>query len=659
MRLPKIRMTLPTKLGFMACAIIVAFCLSTAWLYGLTRKHQFDNRRDKVMHEVETAYHVLEFYAAKVGKDLPLEQAQAEAKAVLKGMRYGDSGYFWLNDMHPTMIMHPIKPALDGKNLSAVKDPSGKKLFVAFVEKVKEKSEGGFVDYLWPMPGYDEPMLKISYVKRFPQWDWILGTGLYVADVKESLANIFWTNIAVVGGVVVGSIILIFFVSRSISVPLRKIKEALAELCQGNVNIEVNAGKAVNCSSLKGCGEQACPSYGIEDLCWVTSGSFAVDKQCPRAAKGEDCKSCNLYGANNEMEELGSAILALTHSMKHRSDLALNIASGDLTKTIEVTSDKDQLGQALLQMHENLKDIICQVKSVGMQISSGANQVADTSATLTDGATQQASSLEQIGASVSQMAGQTNKNAENAAEANQLANQARDAAEGGNQQMRELVGAMGEINQSGQNISKIIKVIDEIAFQTNLLALNAAVEAARAGQHGKGFAVVAEEVRNLAARSAKAARETAELIEGSVDKAQNGAKLADRTAQSLSEIVGGVTKVTDLIGEIAIASNEQAQGITQINQGLNQIDQVAQNNTANAEETAATAEQLAAQTRHLGILLERFNIGEEGCESLVPQTPQSRSSRPVSPRQGSFRPQQPGRRPETLIALDDKDFGKF
>jgi len=224
--------------------------------------------------------------------------------------------------------------------------------------------------------------------------------------------------------------------------------------------------------------------------------------------------------------------------------------------------------------------------------------------------------------------------------------------------MSSMSSAMEEINQSGQNISKIIKVIDEIAFQTNLLALNAAVEAARAGQHGKGFAVVAEEVRNLAARSAKAAAETAQLIEGSVEKTQNGNEIAGRTSSALEEIVEGITKVSDLVGEIAAASNEQAQGINQVNQGLGQIDTAIQQNTATAEESAAAAEEMSSQAGQLQHMLSRFKLAEGRSVqfSAQPPTPLPEKTQAVS---GQDWKQMLSQKPKATIQLDDDDFGKF
>ena len=204
------------------------------------------------------------------------------------------------------------------------------------------------------------------------------------------------------------------------------------------------------------------------------------------------------------------------------------------------------------------------------------------------------------------MASQTSISAENANQANQLASDASKAAENGGKQMTNMVNAKKEIN-------------DEIAFQTNLLALNAAVEAARAGQHGKGFAVVAEEVRNLAARNAKAASETAELIEGSVEKTQNGTQIAEQTSTALGEIVGSISKVSDLVEEIAAASNEQATGITQINQGLTQIDQAVQQNTATAEESAAAAEELNGQATQMQQMLSRFQLQGEQKQTSATQ----------------------------------------
>jgi len=284
------------------------------------------------------------------------------------------------------------------------------------------------------------------------------------------------------------------------------------------------------------------------------------------------------------------------------------LAAGDLTFDVTPRDSGDVLRTTIKKLGSDLTHLIGEIKAASEQIEGGSVQVSDAAQSLSQGSTESAASLEQISSSMNVIGNQTGQSAENANQANLLAMEARKSASSGNSQMEEMVEAMGEINESGQNIGKIIKVIDEIAFQTNLLALNAAVEAARAGQHGKGFAVVAEEVRNLAARSAKAAHETAELIESSVEKTARGTEIAERTSGALEEIVSSITKVTDLIAEIAAASNEQAQGINQINIGLQQIDQVIQQTTANAEESAATSEELSSQTAHLNTMLSRFTL---------------------------------------------------
>ncbi|MCR3921143.1 MAG: methyl-accepting chemotaxis protein [Firmicutes bacterium] len=289
---------------------------------------------------------------------------------------------------------------------------------------------------------------------------------------------------------------------------------------------------------------------------------------------------------------------------------AEKIADGDLDVTININS-KDEIGvlaNSFSRMSENINDVMSNINAASEQVAAGSKQVSDSSIVLSQGATEQASSIEELTASLEEISEQTKLNANNADEANILAESAKVNAEQGNHQMEDMLKAMEEINDSSSNISKIIKVIDEIAFQTNILALNAAVEAARAGQHGKGFAVVAEEVRNLAARSANAAKETTDMIEGSIKKVEGGTKIANLTADALNRIVEGIGKVANLVSNIAVASNEQASAIEQVNLGVMQVSDVVQSNSATSEESAAASEELAGQAELMKEQVAQFKL---------------------------------------------------
>ncbi|MDR4505490.1 MAG: methyl-accepting chemotaxis protein [Candidatus Scalindua sp.] len=262
-----------------------------------------------------------------------------------------------------------------------------------------------------------------------------------------------------------------------------------------------------------------------------------------------------------------------------------------------------------------LRELSAKLGEGAEQVASASGQISSSSQSLAQGASEQASAIEETSATMEEMSSTTKQNANNAKEASQLASLCNNTAESGSKSVHEMNDAMLDINNSSKKISDIIKVIDGIAFQTNLLALNAAVEAARAGEHGKGFAVVAEEVRNLAQRSSAAAKDTTELIEDCVGKANAGTELSGKCKEVLANIVTNVKKVTILIEEIATASDEQAGGIDQVSQAINQMDQVTQQNAANAEETAAASEEMSAQSQ---TLLDQVKILSEqvgGCDN--------------------------------------------
>ena len=286
------------------------------------------------------------------------------------------------------------------------------------------------------------------------------------------------------------------------------------------------------------------------------------------------------------------------------------ISQGNLNikRTSDYPGDFIDVSRALNTIIETLNALLLEIWVSAEQVNTGAKQVAASSQTVAQGSAEQASTIQELTASITEIADQTKNNAMDTNLARELTKAVMDAATQGSGQMQEMQQAILAINQSSRDISKIIKVIDDIAFQTNILALNAAVEAARAGQHGKGFAVVAEEVRTLAAQSAEAARETTTLIEGSIKKVNVGTDIATETAEALGAIVKGVEKVNTVIEKIAVATNEQATGITQINIGVDQVAQVVQQNAATSEESAAASEELSGLAQILKTSIQKFEL---------------------------------------------------
>ena len=507
-------------------------------------------------------------------------EAQERAKATIASMRYGDKGYFWINDTHPNMVMHPILPVLDGKDLTEFKKDGqvvmaeGTKtpMFVEFVKVCQASpTKDGFVWYPWPDPqDKNKWVRKLSYVRLFEPWNWVIGTGVYINQIEAAVAakraeldrtvrtQVTFILIATVG-IMILSFVFAFFLSRKyIEAPIRN------------------------------------------------SVSFA------EAVKAGDLSDrLEVAESRDEVSILAKALDDMADSLEEKVRLAATIADGDLSSEVTLASDKDKLGRSLQTMILELNKLVKELYEASSQVDSGSSQISDSSQSLAQGATEQAASVQEMTAAVSQVSSQTRTNAENAKEANELAGAARESAQSGNQEIQDMVEAMDKINEASTEIAKIIKVIDDIAFQTNLLALNAAVEAARAGKHGKGFAVVAQEVRALAGRSAKAARETAELIQSTGQRVTRGMDLANTTAASLGKIVESVSQVAELISEISKSTQEQAQAITLIDQGLNQIDSVTQRNTASAEETAAAAQELSAQSSYVRSLLARFKLKDQ------------------------------------------------
>ncbi len=328
--------------------------------------------------------------------------------------------------------------------------------------------------------------------------------------------------------------------------------------------------------------------------------------------------SGNLKKSVNLQKKAEKAAGEQNQLLSEANEVMNSVSTGDLTKRIsidlggELGKLKNSINSALTMLGETISKVI----NSSSEILTGASQLSEVAQSLASGTSQQAASIEEVSSSINEIGSMANTNNENATQAKSLSRQSTEDMAQGNTQTENMLKSMSEINETSTNVSKVIKVIDEIAFQTNLLALNAAVEAARAGKYGKGFAVVAEEVRNLAARSSEAAKDTTGLIETSLKEVKNGVENADQTALILESFIENVEKVNDLVGEISSASQEQANAVNEVNISMNHINEVIQQNSSISEETAASSEELSAQAKSLQELMNNFVIQKAAAQAV-------------------------------------------
>ena len=535
------------------------------------------------------------YYKQEQAGTITRAEAQARAMETISAMRYGKDGYLWINDMDARMIMHPIKPELNGKDLSSMADPNGLHIFVEFARIVKAQKEG-FVDYLWPKPGFEAPVEKFSHVVGFEPWGWVVGTGVYADD----LAAMFWRNAQTYAVIAAVSLLVIaaaaYGVVRSVVGPIARLRLAMGDIAREQVETEItDAGRRDEIG-------------GMADALLVLRDSVSERIQL-RGREAEQQRQLDGERRSNEAV-LRSAADQQNHAMQNLGGALELLAAGDLTAHVDdIGIEYEKLRNDFNAAVEALAEVVSGINQTSDVVSESAGGISEATNNLSRRTEQQAAALEETAAALDEITATVRTASERANEAREMVSETKRSANRSGEIVRNAVDAMGRIEASSSRINQIISVIDEIAFQTNLLALNAGVEAARAGEAGRGFAVVAQEVRELAQRSANAAKEIKTLIRDSAAEVDNGVALVRSTGEALVEIESLVNRVNDHVETIATAAREQATGLQEINTSVNQMDQMTQQNAAMVEETSAAGQTLAEESRHLRALLSKLRLG--------------------------------------------------
>ena len=635
----KIRFTIQWKMVFVGLAVVAAFLgLILGIILPGMQSSLMAEKQSKTKEEVQTAYALIDAaYKQQAAGTLMEKDAKALAMKEVGALRYGDdnSGYFWINDSKPTMIMHPIKPEMIGMDLTTYLDHEGKAMFVNMVNVCKASGEG-FVTYSWQY-GSDtkrfEP--KTSFVKEFNTWGWIVGTGIYTVDVQDQI-NAKRNQYMIIGAVMaVACFIFVFLFSRVISNNIRKAANIAEKLAIGDADQEFH------------------------------------------------------INASDETGDMGQSLSKVVRYLKEMSKAADSIAEGDLTISVKSKSDKDTLDIAFSKMVTNLRQLVKkvednalsmasasaelttsseqsgsateQIAGVSQQIAKGAeeqtkgiggvrtalDELSKSIDIVADGSNQQTTAVEQAADIVKQVSGAAEQTASNAQEAANSATKAAEVARQGSNTVEKTIEGIAKIHSSMQDVSRtitelgkhseeignVIAVIDDIAAQTNLLALNAAIEAARAGEQGRGFAVVADEVKKLAERTAKETKEIASLV-GAVQKgvgesikasndgakqAEEGSKLANEAGSALSHIMDAVNSMVSQIEQISAAAEEMSASANEMVKVIDGVSSVAASNSKAAKQMATAKTQVSDSTNVVAATIEENSAATQQMSASTEQ----------------------------------------
>ena len=576
-------------------------------------------KKSKLVNIVELPYSLIEAeYKAFLDGKIDEQTAKQNALNIIKKLRYDKTNYIWINDdslPHPKMIMHPIATSLDGKVLNSekfncatelefannenIKTDGKKNLFQSFVEVVN-KSNTGFVGYLWPKPKADgtnteELYEKLSYVKKFDKWGWIIGSGIYIDDIEEQFNNALINIIFVVLFIIVILTAVSYFIIKDIVTKVDLLDNGLIDFFKF-LNKENSSANLIAIDSKDEIGKMAkvineniekTQKLIIQDHDLIED----VKKVVNEVKQGKLNQRIVKNTQNESLEELKNTFNEMLENT------STNVASdiNKITRVLDsfakldfrdrVENDNGVVSTGLNNLAQIINEMLVDNKSKGLTLDKSSDILLENVNKLNVSSNEAAASIEETAAALEQITSNIRNNTQNIAKMATYSNSVTTSANQGEKLANDTTVAMDEINVQVNSINEAISVIDQIAFQTNILSLNAAVEAATAGEAGKGFAVVAAEVRNLASRSAEAAKEIKTIVENATSKANQGKEIANNMIEGYKGLNQNISQTISLISDIQNASKEQLHGIEQINIAVNQLDLQTQKNVTIATQT--------------------------------------------------------------------------